>query len=388
MNTKQLIVWLCGLVMLASCGGGHSHEHEAESEHHAESEHESEHHHDDGMIELSAENAKASGVETAVVKRGDFNDVIAVSGRITTSLTDETVVAATVSGIVKVLKPLTEGLQVGRGVTLFSVSSKGLQEGDAVQKARIEYEAARRQYERDAQLLKDHIVSEKHFESTKAAYENARLAYEALGAGRSEGTGVATRQAGFVKELLVKDGDFVEIGQPMLILTRNQMLTLRAELPERYLEKAPLVQSAKFRLASSERVYDTRQMGGKRLPSATMLSEGSHYLPIAFEMPRTEGLVAGTYAEVWLVCGGRKDVLAVDNSALTEEQGVFYVYVKMPGKCHNRYRKTEVTLSATDGERTEVVEGLKDGDEVVVKGAPQVRLAGASGEIPAHNHEH
>lgn len=43
---------------------------------------------------------------------------------------------------------------------------------------------------------------------------------------------------------------------------------------------------------------------------------------------------------------------------------------------------------ATDGERVEIVEGLREGERVVMQGAVHVRLASASNAIPAHTHNH
>ena len=50
--------------------------------------------------------------------------------------------------------------------------------------------------------------------------------------------------------------------------------------------------------------------------------------------------------------------------------------------------KQEVTLGESDGERVEILTGVKQGDHVVTKGAVQVRLASAANAIPAHNHNH
>ena len=70
---------------------------------------------------------------------------------------------------------------------------------------------------------------------------------------------------------------------------------------------------------------------------------------------------------------------------MTEEQGVNFVYIKMDESC---YRKQEVTLGESDGERVEIVSGVKAGDNVVTAGAYNVRLASASNAIPAHTHNH
>ena len=109
------------------------------------------------------------------------------------------------------------------------------------------------------------------------------------------------------------------------------------------------------------------------------------YIPVTFQLDNKGSLVPGSYAEIYLVTGERQGVLSVPTTALTEEQGVYYVYIK---KDANHYHKQEVTLGATDGEFTEIISGLNGGEDVVTKGAITVKLAAATGAIPAHNHEH
>jgi len=97
-------------------------------------------------------------------------------------------------------------------------------------------------------------------------------------------------------------------------------------------------------------------------------------------------VVDGSTVEVWLRGAPTADALSVPKGALTEEQGLHFVYLKL-GDDH--YVKREVTTGADDGERVVIVKGLAAGDEVVTRGAVQVRLAAMSGIIPeGHSHSH
>ena len=81
----------------------------------------------------------------------------------------------------------------------------------------------------------------------------------------------------------------------------------------------------------------------------------------------------------------RAEVISVPRSALTEEQGVHFVYLQLDASC---YRKQAVTLGATDGQRVEIRSGLQGGERLVTRGAIHVKLASASNAIPAHTHNH
>ena len=63
----------------------------------------------------------------------------------------------------------------------------------------------------------------------------------------------------------------------------------------------------------------------------------------------------------------------------------FYIYIKTEP---DAYVKREVQLGLSDGQRTEVTAGLTAGEEVVVRGAGQVRMASSSAMPPAHSHNH
>lgn len=367
------LLWLC----LAACSG--------HKDQHADYEEAPQDYSEE--IELSPEQAKAAGVKVQKVVARDFHEVIPVSGRILTASGDETTVSATASGIVRLVRPLANNQEVRSGATLFTISSRGMQEGDAAQKARIEYEAAKRQYNRDSQLALDRIVSEKHLDESRTALENARLAYEALGAGRGDGTPVSTPKGGYIKELLVKEGDYVPVGSPLLVLTRQRSLYLQANVPLRYRAYINRIGNATFRQEASSVVHNLRTLNGRKIGSGQTVSEGSHYLPITFQMDNHADLVAGAWAEVWLLSNERKGVICLPNTALTEEQGLYYVYVR-DAQNTAHYHKVEVSLGATDGERTEITKGLKEGELVVTAGAMQVKMAAAKASIPNHSHEH
>lgn len=49
-------------------------------------------------------------------------------------------------------------------------------------------------------------------------------------------------------------------------------------------------------------------------------------------------------------------MISVPTTALTEEQGIYFVYVKLD---EEGYKKQEVRIGADDGLRTEILSGLR-----------------------------
>lgn len=366
--------------LLCACHGSHNHGHD----HEGEEVHAEEHEHAPGVIILEPEAAKAAGVEVTTVARSTFHDVIEVSGSLMAASCDESTVVATVSGIVNHAQHISEGMAISKGATVYHIKSDNLQDGDQAQRARISYLAAKREYERAKPLVDEKIISERDFSVIRTEYETARLAYEAIGRSTSaKGVAVASPMAGYIKTCMVKDGDYVQVGTPLMVVTRNQHLYLRAEVPVRYYSELSKITSAKFRTQYSNEVIDLKTVNGTLMSSGKSAVSTSSYVPVTFQLDNKGGIVPGSYAEVFLITGERPNVLSLPTSALTEEQGVYYVYIKQD---EDSYKKQEVTLGATDGEYTEIKSGLNGGEHVVTRGAISVKLASASKAIPGHSH--
>ena len=98
---------------------------------------------------------------------------------------------------------------------------------------------------------------------------------------------------------------------------------------------------------------------------------------MTFEFDNRGDVVPGSFVEIYLLARPMEGVISVPRSALTEEQGSFYVYLQLDEEC---YRKQLVTLGADNGQRVQVLSGLKAGDRLVTRGAYQVKLAGENEE--------
>lgn len=281
---------------------------------------------------------------------------------------------------------LVPGARITSGSTVAWISSRNMAEGDLALKAKATLDAAAREYERASALVESGAISRKEFEQAQLDYVNARAAYQAY-EGRSAEAGVAVKASltGYVKEVYVNEGDYVNAGQPLLTITRNRLLQLRADVPQKYYSALRNVSDANFRPAYSDETYSIKALGG-RLVSAGRSAAGTFYIPAIFEFSNTGDFVPGSYSDIYLIGSREEGIISVPESALLEEQGVYSVFVKV---CDSEYRKQEVRIGRTDGLRREILSGINEGDEVVTAGTGQVRLASMSGVVPeGHSHNH
>ncbi|WP_300724510.1 efflux RND transporter periplasmic adaptor subunit [uncultured Bacteroides sp.] len=346
---------------------------------------EKEHNHADEII-LTPDKAKAAGLKVEKVAAGSFRQVIQTTGQILSAQGNEATVVANVAGTVSFIRPLTEGLQVSNGAGLISISTARLQDGDPVERARVAYEAAKEDFDRASKLVDKQIVSRKEFTAIRERYENARIAYEAFRSGASSGgVCVSAPINGYIKNCLVKEGDYVAVGQPMLTISQTRRLQLKAEVSERHYQALQSLSSANFRTPYDGMVHRLDELGGKLLSYGKSSSDNSFYIPVNFEFDNSGTIIPGSFVEVYLLGNERQGVISVPVSALTEEQGLKFVYVQVDAE---GYKKREVKTGATDGRKVEILSGLKEGERVVTEGAVHVKLASASNIIPAHTHNH
>ena len=105
-------------------------------------------------------------------------------------------------------------------------------------------------------------------------------------------------------------------------------------------------------------------------------------------MDNVGGVLPGSYAEVYLLMQSGKPCISLPVGAITEEQGLYFVYVAEPDE-PGVFIKREVGIGRENGESVESLSGIKAGETVVTQGAMQVRLASMSGAVPeGHSHGH
>ena len=363
-------------------GDGHNHE---EGDGHNHNEENSGEEHSDEII-FTRQQAEAIGLEVYNVTPGIFSRVIKTSGQIQSAQGDEVTIVATTNGIVSFPgQSIIEGASVGSGATIVTISAKNLYEGDPVAKAKISYETALKEFKRAEGLVKDKIISAKEFEQSRLKYENARTAYQAQADNvTASGVKVTTPISGYIKNRLVNQGEFASVGQPVATVSKNRRLLLRADVSENYFNELGKIRNANFVVSYNNKAYRLADLNGRLLSFGKAANETSFYIPVTFEFDNIGEFIPGSYVEVYLLSTPLSNVISIPLSALTEEQGIYFVYLQTG---EEEYLKREVAIGENDGKNVRVLSGLNTGDKVVIKGAYQVKLATSSSVLPeGHSH--
>ena len=102
----------------------------------------------------------------------------------------------------------------------------------------------------------------------------------------------------------------------------------------------------------------------------------------------------GMNAECTIIMEKRDGVLSVPRNAIQGTPSSRHVFVKHP-KIPHAFDRVNVTTGITSGNRTEILDGLFPGDEVVTRGSYSLGFAGGGGGVSlkeamdaAHGHDH
>lgn len=372
MKTNICPVILLSIVLAAAGCHSHSDNHEEKQGHDDES----------GVIEFHDEISARFGVSVDTIVPDDFHAVVKAAGRVEQSGADDAVASTPTAGIVHFVRGMEPGSQVGVGTQIATVTSRVMSGGDSNEAARAELESAQAEMDRVSDLYSQRMATQAELIAARAALARATAAYSP-----SAATGrVVSPISGTVTSLLVKEGAFVNPGEPVAAVGKPSGGMLRVDLPARYFASASSYTDLKADFPGMA-VFTVSGRGGKRVGNnaAASASASGGYIPLYFS-GAAPGAPAGTPFTAYLIGERRENVITVPVDAVSEQQGRYFVYELIKPE---HYRKVPVTLGASDGERIEIVSGVTPGMAVVTAGMTAVRLAEANGTVPeGHSHNH
>ena len=345
----------------------------------------------ENSISFSKEQGWKTDFATAEVKREPFDPVIKTAARILPSQIDERMVSANAGGTIAfVSSNMTEGMEVKAGQVLFSIESGNLIDNNLAlryREALTEYERAVAEYERKSELSKDGIVSESDLQKARADFLNAKAVSENLSKASPSGQlSVVSPIAGFVRQILVRNGEYIEAGQPVAIVSASADLLIKADLQSKYFPLLAGIKSANIKTSGDNRIYTLEELEGKFVSCGKFVSDDSPLIPVVFRVRNSAGLLPGSFVEMYIKIRSADQAISLPVAAISEEMGSYFVFVQLTPEL---FEKRSVKTGFTDGLRIEIIEGLEIGERVVRKGAVHVKLAQGAGALDAHSgHAH
>ena len=303
-------------------------------------------------------------VETITITPDQFDDFIRVSGSV--EAINDAVISSEASGQVRFIAE--RGQRVNRGDIVARLDDRVLRaNADA---ARASFEFAQETFERLEPLFADSIVSTQDFRGARTERDAARAqldqAEKAL-----EDAEIRAPFNGRIEERMIRTGELISPGMPVVRITNTDRIRVRAGVPERY--------SAEIR-EGSDVVVSLRAYGGYEYESSvsfagSVIDPDRRTFPIEVEMRNPEGLIKPEMVvNLRVKRRAIRDAIVVPRTAIVRDEGSVNLFVVREENGHKVSELVEIRTGTATGPVVEILEGLQEGDEVVVAGMSNLSI--------------
>ena len=358
-----------------------------------------------GRITYLKEQAWKTDFVTLAVAERDLQDGVRAAGEIRPVAGKEAQLTAPSAGRVALVEPIPLiGMPVKKDQVLASISPRvtgGVDRptlGADVGAAEAETQAARSQLERAQRLVDAQAAPAKTVEEAKTRLKIAEARLEgargrlaqfeagARGAGGGRVFQVRSPIDGTLTATLAASGQGVEEGQHLFTVIDLDRVWLVAKVFEPDVPRVEGAVSARFMIDGYEQPFTVDPSNGRLVTVGRVVDPSSRTVPVIFELDNKSGkLRIGNFTKTVIATGAPRKALAIPDGAIVDDAGRSVAYVMVEGES---FERRVLRLGIRSHGFTEVLEGLAAGEHVVAKGAYEVKLASASGAVPAHGHAH
>jgi membrane fusion protein (multidrug efflux system) len=274
-----------------------------------------------------------------------------------------------------------EGDWVAKGQTLATLDPEAT--GIDLSKRQAKAENARLVYERGERMLAEGLISQETFEKLRMENEMARQEV-AEAKYRIGKTAVRAPFSGRITSRLVEQGQHVRNTEEMFTLADFEPLVAFIHLPEKDVLGLKPGREARITLKADEEV----RFHGRIRQISPMVDPATGTVKVTLEAvaPVPASVRPGGFVTVDIVRESRPDAVLLPRQAVLRELQSAHVFVARNGIAEKR----AVTLGLEEGERIEVLSGLKPGERVIVagqgslkQGSPVEVLAAATTNLTA-----
>jgi RND family efflux transporter MFP subunit len=236
--------------------------------------------------------------------------------------------------------------------------------------------------------------AEAELASARARHEAASAmlkTFQQAGEGRAaDGVRMELRAPidGVLNSQLAGPGDVVQAGQALFSVMDPSVVWVEAGIPEASVARLSQARAAYIEGAGDDQspIPVTGDGRGRFLSLGLEVDVATRTVPLLYETRNPDGQLRISQNVTLQVETSRvESAVAVPERALVEEGELLIAYVQLSGET---FEKRVIRAGIRDKGFVQVLEGLREGERVVSKGAVALRLASMSGVIPAHGHAH
>lgn len=315
-----------------------------------------------GEIETNEENsvngARSVAVETIQIEADQFEDRIRLTGKV--QALEDAIVASESSG--RVLSIVGRGERVRRGDVMIQLDDRMIQ---AQYNAAVAgYELAKDTFERLEALYADSIISTQDFRSARTQRDQARSQFE-LAEKQLRDTRMEAPFTGRIEDRLIRVGELVNPGQPVLRLVNSDRVRVIAGIPERY--SGDIYEGDEVEIVFSSLGDSSRT--GYITYAGSVIDPDTRTFEIEIELENNDGRIKpDMIADLSVLRSVVENAIVIPRTAIIRDETGVYVFRSSNNGGVKVAELVPVTSGMASGSLIQILSGLQVGDEVVVSG--------------------
>jgi len=320
---------------------------------------------DDKLKELNPEK-NVPLITSFVAQSEPFEHFLELQGNVETK--QNLVINAEMSGILDHVY-VKQGDNVKKGQLLASVDDGGMSQQLA--QMQIQADLAKTTYERQKRLWDQKIGSEIQYLQAKSTYEANQKAVAQM---RSQ-LGKSSIRAPFngtIDDIITEQGSVVSPGQtPIMRIVNLSDMYITTDVPENYVGNVTKGKNVEVTFPVLNKTIESkvRQTGD-------FINPNNRTFTAEIDIPNKENNIKPNLTARLRINDYSKDkAILIPQSIISENaEGKQYIYILQQKEGQKAVAKQQVIKTGkTQGDVIEVIEGLKDGDEIIEEGARSVK---------------
>lgn len=326
-------------------------------------------------------------IRTSRLKVRSIGEALQLTGEVSFDERRVAHVSPRVGGIVRQTH-VSLGDQVAKGARLIvmdslelgQLRSRYLQAGARLELAQKNYDRAERLHERRIASGREKLLAETTLRETKIELESAREQLRLVGLSsrgpdpssakqlRGGSTLLTSPVGGTVVSMHAVNGERVSPEESVITIADLSKVWVWADVYERDL--AQLLRASKnttLQATVDVAAFEAQRFAGEVTYVGAVMEETTRTVKVRVDVDNTDGLLRpGMFANISIDLGEGVPTLVVSAEAVMEHEDQSFVFVKVGP---HRFLRRDVTAKAIDGAQIALIDGVVEGEDVVVRGA-------------------
>ncbi|WP_184550357.1 efflux RND transporter periplasmic adaptor subunit [Mucilaginibacter sp. FT3.2] len=304
-----------------------------------------------------ADSGKTTDVSTIAIKTGTFTNYVQIQGKIDAqdNLTAYPQTAGIITGIF-----VKTGDHVSKGQTLAQLDNSVMTQNIAQSEAQVSLNQTL--FDRQKNLWDQKIGTEVQFLQAQTTLQSSKKALDALKK-QSAYFRIVSPISGTVDQMDLKLGQVAGPGQAGIRIVNADVLKVKADVPESYSGSVNTGNDVKILVPDANDSLMTKVSFAAKVIDPTSRSFG-----VEIKLPVRKTLRPNMTAIIQIANYTKANTIAIPVKAIQKSEEGDYVLLSENGVA----KRVNVKSGSTYGGQTEILSGLKAGDQLITEGATDI----------------